>query len=167
MWNVNKGTPMGKGEFMQWTDESTSRTDALVENIFGEPIQLHKRYLLGDVLRNRPTVVRYDNALNYIVEGIIVLLFIIGILCGIRHRFLQMALSGMAFDAFIHLALGFGLNEVFIMTGHWIFVMPIAMAYLFRRIHDGMALTFLRILTFILAIFLFSYNITLFMSYFT
>ena len=53
------------------------------------------------------------------------------------------------------------------MTGHWIFVMPIAMAYLFRRIHDGMALTFLRILTFILAIFLFSYNITLFMSYFT
>ena len=166
MWNVNKGTPMGKGEFMQWTDESTSRIDALVENIFGEPIQIHKRYLLGDVLRDRPTVVRYDNALNYIVEGIIVLMFLAGILAGIRSKFFLMVLSGVTFDAVIHLGLGFGLNEVFIMSGHWIFVIPIAVAYLFRRIHGNMALAILRTLTLVLTLFLFAYNITLFISYF-
>ena len=157
---------MGKGEFMQWTDESTSRIDALVENIFGEPIQIHKRYLLGDVLRDRPTVVRYDNALNYIVEGIIVLMFLAGILAGIRSKFFLMVLSGVTFDAVIHLGLGFGLNEVFIMSGHWIFVIPIAVAYLFRRIHGNMALTILRTLTLVLTLFLFAYNITLFISYF-
>ena len=125
-WHTHKGKPMGDGKFMKWTDETTSRTDALVENIFGEPIQLHKQHLLEDVLRGRPVVVRYDNALNYVVEGIIILFFIAGIIAGIRSRFLLMALSGVAFDAVIHLGLGFGLNEAFIMTGHWIFIIPIA-----------------------------------------
>lgn len=166
MWNVNKGTPMGKGEFMSWTDESTSRTDALVENIFGEPIQIHRKYLLGDVLRNRPTVVRYDNAINYVVEGVIVILFIAGICAGRKNRFLWMAMSGVGFDAAIHLGLGFGLNEVFIMTGHWIFIIPIAAAYLFKSINDIKYLKALRFITLLATVFLYAWNISLFVEYF-
>lgn len=164
-WHTHKGKPMGKGRFMGWTDETTSRTDALVENVFGEPIQIHKEYLLQDVLRGRPVVVEYKNAINYIVEGIIVILFFVGILFGIKNRFLLMALSGVAFDAAIHLGLGFGLNEVYIMTGHWIFIIPIAIACLFRRA-QGMWLVFLRSMVLVMACFLFAYNITLFTDYF-
>ena len=93
-------------------------------------------------------------------------MFLAGILAGIRSKFFLMVLSGVTFDAVIHLGLGFGLNEVFIMSGHWIFVIPIAVAYLFRRIHGNMALTILRTLTLVLTLFLFAYNITLFISYF-
>lgn len=164
-WHTHKGKPMGKGRFMGWTDETTSRSDALVENVFGEPIQIHKEYLLQDVLRGRPVVVEYKNAINYIVEGIIVILFFVGILFGIKNRFLLMALSGVAFDAAIHLGLGFGLNEVYIMTGHWIFIIPIAIACLFRRA-QGMWLVFLRSMVLVMACFLFAYNITLFTDYF-
>lgn len=165
-WHTHKGKPMGDGKFMKWTDETTSRTDALVENIFGEPIQLHKQHLLEDVLRGRPVVVRYDNALNYVVEGIIILFFIAGIIAGIRSRFLLMALSGVAFDAVIHLGLGFGLNEAFIMTGHWIFIIPIAYGYLFSRM-KGIKLMTLRTLLLTLMCFLFANNITLFISFFS
>ena len=164
-WHTHKGKPMGKGRFLGWTDETTSRTDALVENVFGEPIQIHKEYLLQDVLRGRPVVVEYKNAINYIVEGIIVVLFVIGLICGIKSRFLQMALSGVAFDAAIHLGLGFGLNEVFIMTGHWIFILPLAIACLFRR-SRGMWLVGLRTMVLVMTCFLFAYNITLLTDYF-
>lgn len=167
-WNAHKGKPIDKSNrFMSWTDVTTSRTDALVENIFGEPIQLHRQHLLQDVLRGRPVVVEYDRALNYIVEGIIVLLFAAGIVCGIRRRFMLMALSGVAFDAAIHLGLGFGLNEVFIMTGHWIFIIPIAVGYLFKRLAANRRATLaLRSVVVALTAWLFFHNIMMFVIYF-
>ena len=91
---------------------------------------------------------------------------IAGIIAGIRSRFLLMALSGVAFDAVIHLGLGFGLNEAFIMTGHWIFIIPIAYGYLFSRM-KGIKLMTLRTLLLTLMCFLFAYNITLFISLFS
>ena len=76
-----------------------------------------------------------------------------------------MVLAGVSFDAFIHLGLGFGLNEVYIMSGHWIFIIPIAIACLFRRA-QGMWLVFLRSMILVMACFLFAYNITLLTDYF-
>ena len=61
IWNRNTGKPMAKGEFMRWTDISTSRWQTAVENLFGESLQLHEDYVLGDVLRNRP-VMLFDEA---------------------------------------------------------------------------------------------------------
>lgn len=52
IWNKNTGKPIAKGEFMNWTDKTTSRSQTLVENFFGESIMLHQQNLLGDVLRN-------------------------------------------------------------------------------------------------------------------
>ena len=130
--NRHSGKPMMEGEFMRWTDVTTPRWPSLVENVFGESIQMHEDYLLGDTLRSRPVIVKYNYWLNYIVEAIIVLLFIAGIWKGRRKRFLWMALAGMALDIFLHVGLGFGLNEVYIMTAHWIFVVPIATGYLLR-----------------------------------
>lgn len=126
------GKPFMQGEFMRWTDATTSRTDALVENVFGEAIQLHPDYFLQDVLINRPVIVRYRYAANYVVEGIVVLLFLCGIWAGRRSKFLWLAMSYFALDMALHLGLGFGLNEVFIMTCHYMFVVPIAIAFLLK-----------------------------------
>ena len=164
-WHTHKGKPMGKGRFLGWTDQTTSRTDALIENVFGEPIQIHREYLLQDVLRGRPVVVKYNNALNYIVEGILVALFLIGIVSGIKNRLMLMVLSGVAFDAVIHLGLGFGLNDVFIMTGHWIFILPIAIGYLLKHTKGSWRIA-LRSILLVLTCFLFAYNITLLTDYF-
>lgn len=151
------GQPFMKGEFMRWTDATTSRTDALVENIFGEAIQLHPDHFMQDVLINRPVIVRYRYAANYVVEGIIVLLFLCGIWAGRRSKFFWLVMSYFALDMALHLGLGFGLNEVSIMTCHYMYVVPIAIGFLLKAL-KGKARLAISSLTAVLAIYLLLYN---------
>ena len=160
----HKGKPIANGEFSSWTDITTPRWDSIVENLFGESIQLHQDWLLGDTLRGRPVLVYYNNWWFYTVEAVIVILFIVGIWLGRRSRFLWMVLFGYGFDLFIHVILGFGLNEVYIMGAHWLFVIPIAMAYLFKAV-DGKRLLALRVFTGALALYLLVYNVVLISQY--
>lgn len=162
---THKGTPMGKGEFSSWTDKSTPRWESAVENLFGESIILHEDHLLGDTLRDRPVVVYYNNAFIYAIEAIIVALLLVGIYMGRRSRFFLMCLAGVSFDMFIHVVLGFGLNEVYIMAAHWIFIVPISIAYVFKRL-DAWKLMTLRILCVAIVIWLMTHNISLLVGYF-
>lgn len=132
----NSGKPIMKGEFMNWTDATTSRWDTAVENLFGEGIQLHEKYLLADVLVNRPLLVRYINWFCYIAEAIIVMLFLVGIWMGRKNRFLWTALSFMLMDMAVHMGLGFGINEIYIMSAHYLFVIPIAIACYINAINS-------------------------------
>lgn len=132
----HKGKPIANGEFSNWTDISTSRVDVAVECLFGEGIMLHEDYLLGDVLVNRPVIVHYRNWGNYIVEALLVLLFLAGIWCGRRSRFLWTAMSFFIMDMILHMGLGFGINEISIMSAHYLYVLPIAMAYLLKAMPE-------------------------------
>lgn len=161
----HKGKPIANGEFSSWTDISTPRWDSAVENLFGESIQIHPDYLLGDTLRGRPVIVRYNSWHNYAVELVIVLLFVAGIWMGRRQKFLWMVMCGFGFDMFIHVVLGFGLNEVYIMGAHWLFAMPIAMAYLLKNV-SGKQLFALRSLLVALTVYLVIWNVSLIAQYF-
>ena len=130
------GEPINNGEFMRWTDITTSRMDVAVECLFGEGIMLHEDYVLGDVLVNRPIVVHYKNWFNYVVEFMLVLLFLIGVWYGRRQLFLWTAMSFFLMDMLLHMGLGFGINEIFIMSAHYLFVLPIAMAYLMKSLKE-------------------------------
>ena len=127
------GTPMKNYGFWKWTDITTSRIETIYENLFGETIQFHRKHFLEDTLVFRPVFVKYDWLWSYVVEGSILLLFAVGLCCGWRSRFLWMSLSYFGFDMFIHLILGFGINEIFIMAPHWLFVIPLAIAYAFKK----------------------------------
>ena len=128
---AKSGTPMKQYGFWKWTDITTSRTQTIYENLFGETIQFHQEHFLEDTLVFRPVFVKYTWKLSYVIEGIILLLAIIGLWCGRRSRFLWLAMSYFGFDMFIHLILGFGINEIFIMAPHWLFVVPLAIGYAF------------------------------------
>ena len=148
------GQPMEDHGFLKWTDISTSRWQSVYENLFGESLQFHQDYLLEDVLVHRPVFVPYKWMVNYVVEGLILLLFAAGIWYGRTNRFLWLCLLGMAFDMFIHIILGFGINEIYIMTPHWAFVLPIAIAYLFLRVRGW----WLRGVVLLMTIWLLAYN---------
>ncbi|MBQ7420063.1 MAG: GtrA family protein [Prevotella sp.] len=158
---LHKGLPIkGKSIFLRWTDITTPRWDSMVENLFGESILLHQDYLLGDTLRDRPLIVTYRWWVCYVVEAIIVLLFLTGLWLGRKSRFLWLTFAGFAFDMVIHLVLGFGLNEVYIMASHWAFVIPIAMGYLL--VHSS---SWLRLLVASITLFLWLYNGILLVGY--
>lgn len=152
------GKPMMQGEFMRWTDISTSRLQSSIENLFGESIQLHRDYLLEDMYRRRPVIVHYRWAINYVAEGLLVLLFVAGLWVGRRNKLLLMALAFAAMDWGLHVGLGFGLNEVYIMTAHWAYVLPLGLAALLLTA-TGRKRTLLRIAICSLTLWLYAWNL--------
>ena len=160
-----QGAPISNGEFMRWTDVTSSRLSATVENLFGESIQLHPDYLLGDVLRSRPMVVHYRWWWNYAVEGLIAILFAAGIFFGRRRKFLWLVLGCFGMDMLLHVGLGFGINEVYIMSAHWIFAVPIAIACIVPQLGER-SKRMLSVLLSLLTLYLFIYNVSLLVKYF-
>lgn len=159
------GKPIANGEFIGWTDITTSRTESIVENLFGESIQLHQDYVLGDVLKSRPMMVHYRYAFNYIIEGIIGLLFVLGIWAGRRSRFFWLAMSYFALDMVLHVGLGFGINEVYIMSAHWIYIIPIAVAFLLKAVRERRCAIGLKSAVAVLAAYLWVWNVALIVQY--
>ena len=155
------GKPIEDKGFLKWTDITTSRWQTIYENLFGESIQFHQQHFLEDTLVHRPVFVKYDWALSYWMEAAVVLLFLVGIWFGRRSRFLWLSLSCFGFDMSIHLLLGFGINEIHIMAPHWLFVLPIAIAFLVRELRQ----CWLRWSVMVLTLYLIIYNGYLLVSF--
>jgi len=148
------GKPMDDHGYLKWTDISTSRWQTIYENLLGETIQFHRRHFLEDTLVGRPLFVPYLSVFSYVIEALVVLLALVGVWYGRRSRFLWLCLSCLAIDMGIHLVLGFGINEVFIMAPHFLFILPIATAYLLRETRGHS----IRLAITALTAYLFTYN---------
>ena len=127
------GKPVENRGYLKWTDISTSRWQTVYENLFGESVQFHRQHFLEDTLVGRPVFVPYLSIFSYVVEAMVVLLALLGVWYGRRSRFLWLCLSCFAMDMMVHLVLGFGINEVFIMAPHFLFFLPIVTSYLLRE----------------------------------
>ena len=151
------GQPVGDGVITKLMDVSTPRIPTIVENFFGESIQLHQHSLLKDVSWERPIFVEYNWSVNYIIEAFIVLLFIVGIVFSYKQRFFKMLLAWFACDLTLHLILGFAVTEVYIMTSGWAFIIPISYGYLLKRLSMKW-LKMMRVALIMLTIYLWIYN---------
>ena len=151
------GQPVGDGVITKLMDVSTPRVPTIVENFFGESIQLHQRSLLKDVSWERPIFVEYNWSVNYIIEAFVVLLFIVGIVFSYKQRFFKMLLAWFACDLTLHLILGFAVTEVYIMTSGWAFIIPISYGYLLKRLSLKW-LKMMRVALIMLTIYLWIYN---------
>ena len=151
------GQPVGDGVITKLMDVSTPRVPTIVENFFGESIQLHQRSLLKDVSWERPIFVEYNWSVNYIIEAFVVLLFIVGIVFSYKQRFFKMLLAWFACDLTLHLILGFAVTEVYIMTSGWAFIIPISYGYLLKRLSMKW-IKLMRVALIMLTIYLWIYN---------
>ena len=156
MTNIN-GTPVSDKPFLRWINADASRWNGIVEGLFGESIQLHRDYLLGDIFLGRPIIVKCSSWVNYAIELLVVALFLAGLFYGRKDRILQMLLAWFTIDLIIHVVLGFGLNEVAINGGHWMFIIPIALACLLKRL-QGKGVTYTGYLVRLLTVYLWGYN---------
>ncbi len=147
------------------TEYRIDRLPSLVENVFGEGLILHDTYTLKDANRgnNRPVLVRYTHWGYYAIEGLIVALFLLGIWIGRRQRFLWMVVSMFLFDMLLHVGLNFASADVYIMTAHWAFVIPIAVGYLIKK--RNMLSHISVILVLCLTVFLWWHNLSLIANY--
>ena len=118
-------------------DFSSPRLPAIIENFVGEPILIHSDHALGDVYHDRPVIVHYHSVWGYVLVAAVMLFLILGLLTSARERLLQMLLLWLSCDVMLHLVLGFGINECYIMASGWLFIIPISMGYLMRRLQGG------------------------------
>jgi hypothetical protein len=160
------GKPVKQEAFYaHWMKHVDSRTDDVVENVFGESIQLHPSHLLQDRNKQRPVIVRYDAWYNYAVEALLVVLIIAGIVVGRRNRLLQLALTWVLLDAVIHLVLGFGIDEPYIYAAHYAFVWPLCIGFLMKKAQGNMCFAVRTVVCF-LTFFLLTWNLRLVVSCF-
>lgn len=142
---------------LKWSDMTTPRLRSVTDNLFGEGFQLHRDHLLEDVQQTRPVFVAYRWIANYVVEALLVAIFAIGVWYGRRSRLLWMLLLWAAFDMVMHLGFGFGLNEVYIMTAHWAFVIPVAVGSALANAPRRMAIA-VRTTAVVLTLWMWIYN---------
>ena len=155
--NAINGTDHSDIPFLNLINTEVDHVGCTVEWFFGESIQMHQDYLLMDVFNGRPMMVHYRNAWFYVVEGVVVAFFFIGIWVGRRKRLIQMLLSWFAVDVLIHIVLGFGLNEANINGCHWMFFIPVAYACLYQSMPRKI-LPIFRFFILILTCYLWGYN---------
>lgn len=168
-WVIHKGLPLSqemKQEgneltvgLLRWTDATTDRWDTVVENLLGESMQFHETHILEDVLKfYRPVMLPYDGWWHYAVEALIVVLFAAGCFLGRHSRLLWLLLAWTALDMAMHIGLGFAINEVYIMSAHWIFVIPLAIGFLFVGRRPAWLRWSLRTVVALTALYLLLYN---------
>lgn len=150
-----------KVPLLEWSDMTTSRWKTVVHNLFGESLQLHRAHLLEDVQQTRPVFVAYSHRFNYFVECVVLMLLLAGAWVARRSKFFLVVVSWFGFDMLMHIGFGFGINEVYIMTAHWAFIIPIAIGYLLSRKPQVQA----RPLVAILALWMWAYNAKIICGY--
>ena len=159
----NDMKPAGDG-ILKLMDFDTPRWPTVVDNFFGEGFQLHRDHLLEDALVSRNEFIPYRHAISYVVEALLVVLLAVGIWCGRRQRLMQLALLWMGCDVGLNLVLGFGINEVYIMTTGWAFIVPIATGYVLLHL-PGQGRRLARLGVLLLTLYLWAWNGGLAMSY--
>ena len=163
---VRKSKQVADNPLFEWTDTSIPIVPTLVENIFGEGFLLHKDYLLCDanVKDQRPVIVEYSDWYSYLVEALIICLFVAGIVMGRRERLLWMCMMPFLVDMLIHVGLRFALTDVYIMTAHWAFVIPVAVAFLIKKAKPILRLASLSVVV-VLTAFLWWHTLSLIAGY--
>ena len=121
-------------------------------------------FLFFDDQQTRTTSVPYRSVITCVVIGTRMLLFVTGAWCGRHEALFRICMWWFLFDMFMHLGFGFGINEVYIMAAHWIFIVPIAIAYLLKRL-DSSYTYILRTVLVALALGLWIYNGSLIFGY--
>ena len=103
---------------------------------------------------------------------IVLALLIWSCIIAFKNRFMQLCLSWFGCDVLLHLCLGFGLTEVYIMTAHWAFVIPIACGFLCVRLQQQaqgrlmrQAVPAFRLLIGSCTLLFFSHNLQLFITF--
>lgn len=149
--------PAGEG-LLALMDFKTPRLRVFAENFCGEAILLHKAHALEDALQTRPLVVGYEAWWQYAFSAVVMLLFAAGLWLGRKERLMQLLACWFCFDFFLNMVLGFGVNEVYIMTSGWAFSIPVALSFVFRRLKPK-ALTALRLVMLFVVLYVMTANV--------
>lgn len=110
------------------------RGDAPLQQFFGHPVLIGR---LAPRLENQEVTIRpshYNYAVSYIVPIVVVLSILAMGVVGSPHRIAWLLPLYLSVDIAVHWIGGYGMNEAVIFGGHWIFLFPMALGWIYRRL---------------------------------
>lgn len=140
-----------------------TRSADIVPDFFGHPLlisNLEMRELYGEtVLRPTPYACW---AMKLFPWGVVLLLLaMIGV--GRRYPLAWAIPLYLAVDVAVHLVGGYGLDEAIIFGGHWVFLVPMALGWLYRVV-PRQAYRYMDLALLLLSIYMCTHNLTVILS---
>lgn len=140
-----------------------TRSADIVPDFFGHPLlisNLEMRELYGEtVLRPTPYACW---AMKLFPWGVVLLLLaMIGV--GRRYPLAWAIPLYLAVDVAVHLVGGYGLDEAIIFGGHWVFLVPMALGWLYRVV-PRQACRYMDLALLLLSIYMCTHNLTVILS---
>lgn len=119
-----------------------SYTDRIFSYFFGSPILLpsikwntNKAWPEFDI----PGMIDinfYQHWWQYLFIIILLIMILISSIKNIKSNLVQMLILFFGFDIFLHVIIGFGSGEAFLYGGHWVFLVPLFVGWLYRFISE-------------------------------
>lgn len=79
----------------------------------------------------------FHNWYNYLFAIILYILLVAGIIRNFRERLLWLLIAMFSVDIIIHVIVGYGLQDPFIYGGHWVFIVPVLIGWLYKSLSDN------------------------------
>ena len=146
---------------LDYRGTSQSKVRLIIENFISEPLLFHNQEKLL-YIRETSYLQPYPSVIYYIPIVIIFSGVLISVIKNYRNRLIQLFLSFICVDIFIHIILGYGITEGQIFCAHWFFFIPILLALLAGSIYNKCVNYIYRIVFLFITIFFICHNFTCF-----
>lgn len=94
----------------------------------------------------------YTHWIQYLAVTCVFLMMTMSVFFNYRQRLFQVLVLFMSVDIFLHIILRFGLYEAFIYGGHWVFLVPLFIGWLYKKLSKEKAFILIVIVSVITAI---------------
>ena len=111
--------------YKRWIGQSASIINVTIYNLFGESLLLHSHRLN----KYEITYDSYSVIFLNIINISIIILFLSGVIIGFKTELMKLLLSLFSIDILIHIICGFGINEIYIYSPHYLFIITLAIGY--------------------------------------
>lgn len=160
-----------------FTYHDYSTFNSLKDSFFSEPLFFHNiRAVIYDsrVYLDNENIMHATSNMDayscFFIPVCIILIYlfsILGLLLNVKTKIVKVMLSFFVIDLSILLILGYGKNEAHLFCLHWIYILPISIGLLWGKVNNTKVQCLLRLLTVIITLFAFCYNIAVYVTSFT
>lgn len=115
--------------YLYWVKGNVSKYSAFIYNMFGESVLLHK----NSINKESVSFGSYSSTFVNIVNYVFIIMVFCGIVVGCKERLMKLLAIFLSVDFLLHIIVGYGINEVYIFSPHYLFIFIISIGYLIKK----------------------------------
>jgi hypothetical protein len=102
-------------------------------NILGESALFHTSNFKSEIRNGRNIYLEYSSPYKNWIILLFYLFFVFSVIISLNQKFSHILLAFLSVDIFIHVVCRFGIEEPYIFAAHWMFLIPLFFAFLYKN----------------------------------